>query len=137
RPLEGRVWYMYPGQGATSNTVGWFSQPSTVARKLDDGTSQIWQYTYDTFGNVLTSIDPKGRRTSYTYASNGIDLLEIRQTTGTENQLLASFSNYTAQHVPQTMVDSAGRTTTATYNSAGQPLTITNAKSEVTTFTYN
>jgi RHS repeat-associated protein len=136
-PLEGRVWYDYPGQGASSNVVGWFEEPSTIGRKLDDGSSQIWQYTYDSFGNVLTATDPLGRRTSYTYASNGVDLLTIRQTTGSENQLLASFSNYTAQHVPQTIVDAAGRTTSVTYNSAGQPLTITNAKSEVTTLAYD
>ena len=137
QPLEGRVWYAYPGQGATSDVVGWSEAPSTIGRKLDDGTSQIWEYTYDTFGNVLTATDPLGRRTSYTYASNGIDLLEVRQTTGAQNQLLASYSNYTAQHVPQTIVDAAGRSTSVTYNGAGQPLTITNAKSEVTTFTYN
>jgi RHS repeat-associated protein len=136
-PLEGRVWYAYPGQGATSDVLGWFEAPSTIARKLDDGSSQIWQYTYDTFGNVLTATDPLGRRTSSVYASNGIDLLEVRQTTGAQNQLLASYSNYTAQHVPQTMTDAAGRTSSVTYNSAGQPLTITNAKSEVTTLSYN
>ena len=137
KPLESRTWYMYPGQGTTSNVVGWFKQPSSIGRRLDDGSSQIWDYTYDSFGNVLSATDPLGRRTSYVYASNGIDLLEVRQTTGAENQLLASFSNYTAQRRPQTHVDAAGRTTAFTYNSAGQPLTITNAKSEVTTLAYD
>jgi YD repeat-containing protein len=34
------------------------------------------------------------------------------------------------------LTDAAGQTTEITYNSFGQPLTVTNAKSETTTFTY-
>jgi YD repeat-containing protein len=136
RPLEGRVWYSYPGQPTTSH-LGSLMQPAKVGRTLENGTSQISEWTYDTFGNVLTATDPLGRRTSYTYAANGVDLLTVRQTTGSLNDLLASFSGYTAQHRPQTSVDAAGQTTTTTYNAAGQPLTITNPKLETTTLAYN
>jgi RHS repeat-associated protein len=136
RPLEGRVWYTYPGQlGATD--LAWLMQPAKVGRSLENGTSQISEWTYDTFGNVLMATDPVGRRTSYTYAANGLDLLTVRQTTGSMNDLLASFSSYTAQHRPQISVDAAGQTTTTTYNAAGQPLTITNPKLETTTLAYD
>ena len=35
------------------------------------------------------------------------------------------------------MTDAAGQTTTLTYNAAGQPLTVTNAKGETTTSAYD
>jgi RHS repeat-associated protein len=137
RPLEGRVWYRYPGQTTSSNTIGSFGEPSRIARKLDDGTSQVWDRLYDTFGNLVSETDPLGRITTYTFAPNGADLLQVRQTKLAQNDLLASFSNYTAQRRPQTIVDAAGQTTTITYNTAGQPLTVTNPKLEVTTLVYD
>ena len=44
------------------------------------------------------------------------------------NDLLASSSDYTSQHRAQTTTDASGQSTTYTYNSVGQPLTVTNAK---------
>ena len=136
RPGENRVWYQYPDQ--TYITVrGRLVTPSKVGRVLDDGTSQIWESTYNTPGSLTSQKDPLGRQATYTYAANGIDLLEVRQTTGGANDLLATFSSYTAQHRPQTVTDAAGQTTTITYNAASQPLTVTNPKSETTTFVYD
>ena len=42
--------------------------------------TQLYTYAYDGFGHVTNSVDPLGRTFSYLYASNGIDLLEVRQT---------------------------------------------------------
>src|SRR6185436_2073987 len=44
---------------------------------------------------------------------------------------------YNNQHLPLTITDAAGQTTTYTYNPAGQVLTTTNAKSETTTYAYD
>jgi RHS repeat-associated protein len=137
RPLENRVWYAYPGQVAPYDAVGSWTQPTQTARVLDDGTTQNWQATYNDQGNVTTRTDPIGRQTTYDYAANGIDLVGVRQTANGINDQLATFSNYTAQHVPQGTIDAAGQATTFTYNANGQPLTITNAKSETTTLTYD
>ena len=138
RPLEGRIWYQYPNQSSVgSMLVGMGMQPSVTARVLDDGSSQIWQATYNSLGHVTSRTDPLGRRTSYVYAANNIDLLEVRQTTGSMNDLLATYSNYNVTHLPQTITDAAGQTTTFTYNAAGQVLTVTNAKSETTTYAYD
>ena len=136
KPLESRLWSLYPGQPSPPS-AGTYSRPSRTGRVLDDGTSQIYDTTYNAQGSVLTKTDPFGRQTSYTYASNGIDLLEVRQTTGGMNDLLASYANYNAQHQPQSVTDAAGQTTTMTYNAAGQVLTVTNAKNETTTSTYD
>jgi RHS repeat-associated protein len=111
--------------------------PSRVGRALDDGTSQVYEFSYNNLGHVLTDTDPLGRQTSYTYAANEVDLTEVRQTTAGMNDLLAILGSYTALHQPQTLTDAAGQVTGVTYNSAGQLLTITNAKLETTTYAYD
>jgi len=137
RPLENRVWYAYPDDDSTGTAVGTWIQPTKVARVLDDGSSQIWQATYNDHGYPTTVADPVGRQTTLSYASNNIDVAEVRQTSSGLNDLLASFTSYTSQHRPQTTVDAAGETWTATYNSFGQLLTSTNPKSETTTRSYD
>ena len=137
KPLENRVWYAYAGQQTYGTRVGNYRQPIATARVLDDGTSQIWSTTYNGQGNVTSQTDPLGRETSYSYATNGIDLLEVRQTTGSLNDLLASYADYTSGHQAETMTDAAGETTMFTYNAAGQILTVTNALSETTTYAYD
>jgi RHS repeat-associated protein len=139
RPLERRVWYRYPGQltATRDDAVHEISQPSEVARVLDDGTLQRTLATYNTQGQVLSRADPIGRETTYAYAANGVDLLEVRQMRPGGYDVLALYGNYTAGHQPQTVTDAAGQTSTLTYNAAGQLLTSTNAKQEATTYTYD
>ena len=135
RPLETRIWYRYPDQ-PSYQAAGTGTQPSEVARLLENGTTQKTLTSYNAKGMVTSKTDPLGRQTTYTYAANGIDLLEARQVNGGGTDLLATYAGYTALHLPATVTDGAGQTTTTTYNAAGQPLTVTNAKSEVTTYTY-
>jgi RHS repeat-associated protein len=138
RPLETRVWYRYPGQGPTvASMAGTGRSPTLIARVLEGGATQLTQLTYNSQGRVTSRIDPLGRQTTYTYAANGLDLLEMRQVTGSGTDLLASYAGYNAQHLPATVTDAAGQTTTTTYNAAGQPLTVTNAKNETTTYAYD
>lgn len=136
RPLERREWFTYPNQTSTG-TAGDGTKPAKVARVMDDGASQIWQATYNAIGHVTSQTDPLGRETSYTYAPNNIDLLEVSQTTGAVDDLLASYSNYTSLHLPQTITDGAGESAMVTYNAYGDVLTYTNAKSETTTYAYD
>ena len=135
-PLERRIWYNYPGQVAPYLTVGTSDLPTRVGRVLDDGSTQLYTYAYNSFGHVTNSVDPLGRELSYIYATNGIDLLEVRQTRGANNELLfrAAYNN---QHRPLTVTDAVGQTTTNTYNARGQILTSTNPKNETTTFAYD
>jgi RHS repeat-associated protein len=134
-PLEGRVWYDYAGQSAAYQ-IGTITRPAHMGRVLDDGTTQLYTYGYNGFGKVRSIIDPVGRTFSYIYATNGIDLLEVRQTRGANNELLFK-ATYNAQHLPLTKTDAAGQTTTFTYNTRGQVLTVTDAKNETTTVTYD
>ena len=134
-PLENRVWNSYPGMPQLY-TVGTTNKPSQVGRVLDNGSTQLYRYEYNTVGNVTKTTDPAGRVTAYVYDANGIDLLEVRQQTGSINELLASYT-YNGQHLPLTATDASGKTTVFTYNAAGQIRTITNAKNEVTTYNYD
>ncbi len=133
-PLENRVWYAYAGQPDTNHT-GTSAAPAQVARILGGGSTQRWQYEYNTIGKVTMAIDPGGRVMSYIYDANNIDLLEIHQTTGSANELLRELT-YNLQHEPLTDTDAAGQATTYAYNVYGQILTRTNAKNETTMLAY-
>jgi len=133
-PLEGRVWYDYAGQ-SDPIFVGTSNKPTHIGRVLDDGSTQLYTFEYDNFGNLAKSIDPVGRTLSYTYAANGLDLLEVRQTR-TGNELLSK-TTYNAQGLPLTTKDAAGQASTYTYNSRGQILTHTNPKNETTSYSYD
>ncbi|MGB7745827.1 MAG: RHS repeat-associated core domain-containing protein [Verrucomicrobiia bacterium] len=136
-PLEGRIWYTYPGQ-APGDTYqqGTDNSPAAIARVLDDGTSQITQYQYNGFGNVVQVIDPAGRVTTNTYADNQIDLLTVQQQDGANFDTLASYT-YNANHLPLTTVDAAGQTNFFAYNNYNQLIATTNALGQVTTMAYD
>jgi RHS repeat-associated protein len=139
QPLEGRVWMDYAGQlsGPTGPLiVGSTNKPAHVGRVLDDGSTQIYSYEYNVFGNVTKTIDPLGRTFSYIYADNGIDLLEVCQTRAGQNELLSQTA-YNTQHLPLTVKDASGQVTTYTYNARGQVLTVTNPLGETTTHHYD
>jgi RHS repeat-associated protein len=135
-PLEGRVWYDYPGQSLGPIFVGSSNKPSHIGRVLDDGSTQLYTYEYNSFGNNTRLIDPVGRTFSYLYAENGIDLLEIRQIRAGQNQLISKMA-YGDHHLRTSSTDAAGRTTTYTYNGCGQIQTQTNAKNETITYQYD
>ena len=60
-PFENRVWNNYPGQTWAAGTVNTTSyKPSMVARVLDDGTTQLLQYSYNNFGKTTKMTDPLG-----------------------------------------------------------------------------
>lgn len=138
-PGVARVWYAYPGQDRSRPIIeiGTSTVAAVEARVLDDGTTQARQTTVNSHDRVLERIDPLGRRTTYTYAPNGQDPLEVRQTTGTTNDLLAAYANYTTSHQPQAVTDAAGQTTAITYSATGQVATVTNALQETTTYAYD
>jgi RHS repeat-associated protein len=137
-PLENRVWYTYGGQSDYEH-AGTSANPLQVARVLADGNTQLSQFDYNDLGKVTKSIDPIGRVVRYVFDTNQIDLLEIRQQTGVNNELLRKFTydpvNEPA-HLPVTDTDAAGQPTVYHYTPQGQILTRKNAKDEITTYTY-
>jgi YD repeat-containing protein len=129
------TWFAYPGQPAT-NFAGTLHLPSRILRTLGDGRFQESRFEYNSLGRPTKTTDPLGRETSYTYAENGLDLLEVRQTSHGRNQLLAKYT-YNAQHLPLTATDASGQTTLMVYNPAGQVTGITNPKGQTVSMVYN
>ena len=147
RSLENRVWYNYPGQ-SQSDVVGTMNKPTKIGQIVADNplgsanSTKLITCEYNEFGHLTKLIDPykqgsnQGRRTTFTYASNNIDLTQIKQGiegVSSSDEVQFDFTN-NSLHQPLTITDPARKVTTWTYNSYGQPLTKTNAKSQ--TFTY-
>ncbi len=134
-PLENRVWFNYDGQSLAS-FIGTSALPTAIGRVLDDGVTQLQRFSYNDLGLVTNAVDPAGRGITFLYASNQADLLEIRQTTGTNNDLIARFQ-YGAGHRITASWDAAGGMTTNAYNARGQLLATTNPNGETTTCAYD
>ncbi|WP_349963057.1 RHS repeat-associated core domain-containing protein [Rhizobium sp. ZPR3] len=137
-PLENRVWYTYPGQTASTGTLygGTYDKPTAVGRVLDDGTSQISLYAYDSNGNLTQATDPAGRITYYAY-TDGIDVAAVSQADqfGTRSTLAQYI--YNKQHRPIFYTDAAGQTSAIAYNANGQMTSNTDALGEKTTYQYD
>ncbi len=130
-------YYEYPGGyiGADGEyIIGTINLPSTITREVSGGTNQIWRYTYNVWGHITQSVDPVGRTFTYSYAANGIDLVEKDQNGAMEiNGIWTGYSN----HLPGSYKDGSGQSSTYTYNGYGELLTSTNPNSEVWTYTYD
>lgn len=145
-PLENRVYYLYKNQ-SSSTSEGPNELLVAKGRKLDDGTTRLYQYDYNNSGRVTKKIDPSTppRVTTYKYDTNGIDLTEVYQQNpqgasvdpfGVHADKIAAYA-YNNIHEPLTSTDASGQTTTNTYNPQGQLRTVENPKHEITTRTYD
>ncbi|MBS0524379.1 MAG: peptidase C39, partial [Proteobacteria bacterium] len=137
QPLENRVWYAYFGQ-ANSVYSGTFAQPTAAGRVLDDGTTQLWQFAYDTSGFFKPTqiVDPVGRTTYFSY-SNQVDLAAISQVTDPGFATTVAQYVYNLQHRPIEYYDAALQETTFGYNAKGQPTSVTNPLNQTTQYQYD
>lgn len=134
-PLEHRVWFSYEGQ-VNPTFVGTSDRPTSVARTMQDGTTQKYLAEYNALGNVTKVVGPLGREVSFVYGTNDVDVLEVRQTRAGQNELLLS-ATYDNRHQPLAITDAARQTTRFGYNARGQVLGVTNALGHATTFSYD
>jgi RHS repeat-associated protein len=140
-PLENQITYSYPGGAPEPGNpdyyiMGTMNLPSSITRTVSGATTQTWQYTYNSFGQLTQSMDPVGRTFSYTYDSNGIDLIEKDQTASATHDINGIWSGY-SQHLPTSYKDGSGQVTSSTYNSFGELQTLTNPNSDVWTYTHD
>ncbi len=137
KPLENRVWYVYPGQTEVGTAHGGtYNRPIATGRVLDDGTSQISLYAYDSSGNLTQATDPAGRITYYSY-SNGIDLAAVSQAGPFATRSMLAQYIYNKQHRPILYSDAAGQTSMIGYNAVGQLTSFTDALGEKTIYQYD
>lgn len=139
RPLEKyREWYNTSPIYNTGYYSGTYDAPTFTGRVLDDGTTQLFSATFNSVGLPLANVDPVGRATQYTYASNNVDLLTVSQLTAAATYTpIATFGEYNTQHEPQTYTGADGQTWHFSYNAAGQLVTAIDPKSEITTYSYD
>src|SRR4029077_14033841 len=104
-----------------------------------------WNYTYNSFGEVLTATDPlatsstdPNHTTTYTYDSHG-NLLTVTTPSpdgGTPPGTLTQFG-YNPNGTLSTITDPLNQVTTLTYYPSGLIHTVQDAQSNVTTYTYD
>lgn len=135
-PLEGTIVYETDGE-TQDDYIGVSNLPVHIFRLLDNGSTQNYFYEYNKFGKVIKSIDPVGRTFSYFYDANNIDLLEARQTRGTNNDLLGKWVFNNSQHVPNLYIDGSGQRTQYAYNAFGELTLTTDANSNIWTRVYD
>ncbi|MCG8600221.1 MAG: hypothetical protein MI807_08785 [Verrucomicrobiales bacterium] len=142
RPLEGRVWYNYPGQ-TSSHSPGTSNRASKVVRAVEKpGGGHEWimaQRSYNAFGLVTESIDPLGRKTRNLYHPNNMDVHHVQVWENGAWQTVESIPVY-ENHKPKTITTSSGITTTHTYNTYGQltaTTTTDGSETHTTTYQYN
>jgi RHS repeat-associated protein len=140
-PLEHRVWYEYTPSQTNSIDEGppysYLGAPTTTARVLDDGSTQLTSTTRNRLGKPLVVTDAVGRQTQFSYAANGIDLTTVQHPKSpTDVETLASYT-YNAQHERTSYTDAAGQTTQFAYNGAGQLQSVTDALGNLQTVVYD
>ncbi len=142
RAFEAPVFFNFPGQ---TNPVflpaSYVGVPSKTAQVVNvvGGVQQVAlsQTETNAIGKVTKIIDPLGRETVMTYATNLIDLIEVKQKNagGTYDTLFTG--TYNSQHLPLSVTWADGETTTYSWNGQGQLTGVTNALSETTVYTYD
>jgi RHS repeat-associated protein len=101
---------------------------------------RIWQFGYDSFGNLKTVTDPKGvasatagdYTTSYDYNSYG----QLTKATDANGHATTN-SDFGPTGYPETITDALGHDSTFTYDERGNVLTATDALGAKTTQTYD
>nr|WP_185124448.1 DNRLRE domain-containing protein [Streptomyces sp. TLI_185] len=101
---------------------------------------RAWQFGYDSFGNVKTVTDPKGvattttgdYTTSYNYDSYG----ELTKATDA-NSHATTYSGFGPTGYPTTITDAKSNATTFVYDERGQVTSVTDALGKTTTQTYD
>jgi YD repeat-containing protein len=123
-PLEGRVWHEHEGASMLGG-ISPIGRPARIGRVLDDNSSQVTHYEYNSKGRFTRVTDPRGRATRYLYAANEIDLEEVRQVTvSSTTDLLAKLEYNGPPHLPSKVTDAAGQATTLTYDAQSRPQTV-------------
>ena len=150
-----------PGTTCPSSLASYTPQSGTPQRKITTQWSSTWHepslitetnrttgFTFDASGNVLTktvtdtTVSPNVSRT-WTYTYNGYGQVLTAKGPRTDLNSTTTYSYYSCSSGSQcgqlqTVTDAIGDVTTyGTYNTYGQPLTITDPNGVVTTLTYD
>ena len=92
------------------------------------GTPRTWNYTYTTYGRVLTATDPNNKTTTYTYYPDNHPEVGKRGNVASISNAanhLTQITDYHARGYPTRIVDANGLVTVATYDARMRLRTLT------------
>jgi RHS repeat-associated protein len=113
-------------------------QPQTITNENANAT----KLTYNSMGQVLTRADPRNvspanqYMTTYTYATNNIDLVKVTDFFHDSAHPALQFG-YDGNRNIRSVTDGLGRSTVITRNQFGQPATVTDATGQTRTYNYD
>jgi RHS repeat-associated protein len=150
---------------ALSNPSNWATDPTQAALNYmrvyipsttskTDGRGNVWQYAYDSNGQVLTTVAPDGATTSYSYDPATLIVSSVTDADShTTNYQYDSEGNLTQRtdalgHITMytyepvfnqmtSMTDPQGRTTNYSYDGRGNRVSVTDPLGGVETWTYD
>ena len=122
--------------------VAYDSQGNLMSKTLQAGTTGVtgydtWSYTYNSFGEVLTAMDPLGNVTSNTYDPHGNLLTTTTPSPDGFSAGSTTIFTYNSNGTLDTVTDPLGNVTVITYDSNGMISTIEDAQHNVTTYQYD
>jgi len=137
--LQGQsTWYDYPDKSLPS-MQGSQVLPGVIARVMPDSTTWYQYFTRNTLGQVTQSIEKwvaggvaQYRTNTYTYAANGIDLVQHVGPDGAVEQW-----SYNAYHQPLYRTNALSEVTSYTYHGNHHLATLTSPSGLVATYSYN
>lgn len=135
-PLEGRVWFNYPGQ-TSAHSVGNVASPSKVVRAVENSAgATTWtmsQSSFNDLGLLTGSVDPEGRELKYEYHANNRDVQYVKVKNGATWETVTTISQYytvggVSTGLPEITTDASGLQTQTAYNVKGQTTQVTRSK---------
>ena len=134
-----RVWVTDTLGRETYTAYDALNRPLTRTANYEDGEYDASQpdedlvtvTSYDEVGNVVATVDPLGRETTYEYDALGRVLTTTDALTGTTVNAYDAVGNLTS------VTDTEGRETTYEYDALGRVLTTTNELDGTTVFAYD
>ncbi|MGD0733384.1 MAG: DUF2341 domain-containing protein [Terracidiphilus sp.] len=114
-------------------------QAGAIGFDITVNPAQASQFSYDANGNLTSRTDALGRTTSYTYNSLGQKTAMVAPTPATPAGGPASTTNYQYDALGDLTQTAAplGRTTGSTFDGNGNKISDTDARGNITTYTYD
>ena len=114
-----------------------FDNTNRKPTSIEDRNGKTYAYTYNAQAKIKDYTSPKGIVTTYEYAPNGLDVIEVKKTYGGATKTVAQFEYYPDRDIKK-VTNALGQTTTFTYFGQSLPLTVTNdTTGDVSSLVYN
>jgi RHS repeat-associated protein len=138
KPAESaRIFFNYPGQVHPTIDAGiTVAKPSVVARRIDGDVDEYVIREFLPSGALKSYADPLGRRTDYSYAANGLDVTEVRQSAPGQDAVVVAQYNWDDRRRLVSMTDASGGVSRYGHDERGRPVQFIDPRGVVTVMQY-